>query len=203
LQLAALQRRGFLPAGPAAPVVSADLARRSLQLLAIQQQLEASHPTGLRLIGSGQLKPKRLLQGWINHLFANQTAPRYTHLIGPQGSGEKEKLLAVALAPLEQSAAIEHLKLLQHLRREGLCRLLPFEPQLSWWLLQEKQNPGGNKADIERLQWPDSIIQINAGEPPELETWWAQAECWSLVEQILLPLAEAIAKDEITREEMA
>ena len=203
LQLAALQRRGLLPAGPAAPVVSADLARRSLQLLEIQQQLEESQPTGLFLTGSGQLKPKRLLQGWITHLFANQIAPRYTHLIGPQGSGEKEKLLAIALAPLEQSTAIEHLELLQHLRREGLCRLLPFEPQLSWWLLQEKQNPGGNKADIERLQWPDSIIQINAGEPPDLEIWWAQAECWSLVEQILLPLAAAIAKDEITRAEMA
>jgi exodeoxyribonuclease V gamma subunit len=191
--LDALTRRAMLPTGPAASLASADLIQRSLALLEIEKQIETSHPDGLRIKSSGKLKPKRLLQGWIAHLFANQIFPRHTHLIGAKGSGENEKLLAIQLLPLEQITAKQHLKLLGQLHKEGLRKLLIFDPQLSWWLMEEKRNPGGNKGEIARMVWPDSLIQLNGGELPDLETWWAQPECWSLAEQILLPLDAAIA----------
>lgn len=197
-QQEALKRRGKLPSGPAAQVVSANLRQRSLALLQIDQQLQQSQPNSQRIISSGVLNAKRKLQAWIAHLDANQTKPRTTYLIGPKASGEQEELISLCLDPIDSATANKHLALLHKLHQEGLSRPLPFEPEASWLLLNYRQNPEANWNQLDDYQWPDSIIQLNRGEAPNLFSWWDQADCLNLAEQILIPLDEALAASKIS-----
>ena len=197
-QQGALERRGKLPSGPAAQVVSANLRQRSLALLQIDQQLQQSQPNSQRIISSGVLNAKRKLQAWIAHLDANKTEPRPTYLIGPKASGEQEELISLCLDPIDSATANTHLALLLKLHQEGLNRPLPFEPEASWLLLNYRLNPEANWNQLDNYQWPDSIIQLNGGEAPNLFSWWDQADCLSLAEQILIPLDEALAASKIS-----
>ena len=210
-QRQALARRGQLPPGPAAELASGATWQRSRALLRLCEQLQESSPdNSVILESSSQFRPKRLLDGWIDHLEANSQAPRRTVLVGPMKRREEERAEAWTLLPLEAREAQQHLEELQHWRRQGLQRPIAWIPEFNWQLLSQRQQeqteleqalPGLGWRQLQELNppgregpsWPQAWLQLCGGEPPPLELWLQQPEAWELTQRLLLPLSEALA----------
>ena len=50
-------------------------------------------------------------------------------------------------------------------------------------------NPDGRDG----YRWPESLLQLEAGESPDLDRWLQQPEVCELSQRVLLPLSEALA----------
>jgi exodeoxyribonuclease V gamma subunit len=217
----ALGRRGLLPEAEAGESAGASPWRRSRQLLQLAAQHLELQPKALLLLGSGRLRPKRLLLAWLAHLWANRTAPQASLLVGPSKEGQKERLRGLPLAPLPVAEAEAHWRQLAAIRREGLAGPIAFEPEPSWQLLLNRQKQAtAQGAPLEGLdakalegfsgsvswggegpRWSEALLQLHGGEAPAFELWAAQPEAWQRVGEILLPLsfatAQALAADSI------
>ncbi|MFZ4803759.1 MAG: exodeoxyribonuclease V subunit gamma [Synechococcus lacustris] len=217
----ALGRRGLLPEAEAGESAGASPWRRSRQLLQLAAQHLELQPKAQLLLGSGRLRPKRLLLAWLAHLWANRTAPQASLLVGPSKEGQKERLRGLPLAPLPVAEAEAHWRQLAAIRREGLAGPIAFEPEPSWQLLLNRQKQAtAQGAPLEGLdakalegfsgsvswggegpRWSEALLQLHGGEAPAFELWAAQPEAWQRVGEILLPLsfatAQALAADSI------
>ena len=206
-QQEALAMRAQLPPGPAAQLASADSLQRSRLLL--QRSLDlGDEESSVVLICSGRFNPKRLLDGWLDHLWANAEAPRTTHLVGLVNSRDGDAAGSWQLLPIAQEIAQERLADLQQLRCKGLQQPISFVPELNWIKLSRQQAECGdsplpgltarqlselNPESREGYRWPEALLQLEAGESPDLDRWLQQPEVWELSERVLLPLSEALA----------
>tara|TARA_B100002052_G_scaffold106428_1_gene98039 strand:- start:154 stop:774 length:621 start_codon:yes stop_codon:yes gene_type:complete len=199
--------RAQLPPGPAAQLASADSLQRSRLLL--QRSLDlGDEESSVVLICSGRFNPKRLLDGWLDHLWANAEAPRTTHLVGLVNCRDGDAAGSWQLLPIAQEIAQERLADLQQLRCKSLQQPISFVPELNWLKLSRLQAECGdsplpgltarqlnelNPESREGYRWPEALLQLEAGESPDLDRWLQQPEVWELSERVLLPLSEALA----------
>lgn len=206
-QRQALVMRALLPPGPAAELASSASLQQCRQLLQHSAALEAQ--AGLAVLTcNGGFKPKRLLNAWLDHLWANAEASRTTHLVGLINRRSGDVAASWQLLPLSKAIAQGHLDDLQDLRRAALQQPIAFVPELNWLELSRQQAgagesplPGLGSRQLDELnpsgrdgyRWPQALLQLEGGVTPELEHWLQQPQVGELSRRVLLPLSEALA----------
>ena len=205
LQRDALGRRGQLPPGEAAIVASNSTWHRAQALLAKHDDLNHSaDANAVVLISSSRFKPKRLLDGWLEHLWANAESPRQTLLLGPLIHKGDERAAVWTLQAVEAQQAKAWIEDWQHWRREALERPIAWIPELNWQLLTQQQDgslPGLSAQQLKELnpkprddyEWPSAWLQLLGGETPSMASWLEHPEAKQLTQRWLLPLSEALA----------
>jgi len=201
----ALGRRGQLPPGPAAIVASEGPWQRAQALLAKQADvLQRAEANAVVLMSCSRFKPKRLLDGWIEHLWANAEGQQQTLLLGPVDHKSGERAAVWTLPAVEAQQAKAWIADWQHWRQEALERPIAWIPELNWQLLMELQDgslPGLSAQQLKELnppprdeyQWPSAWLQLLGGEAPSITTWLEHPEAQELSQRWLLPLSEALA----------
>ena len=201
----ALSRRGHLPPGPAASVASERPWQRCRALLAKQTELHDADGQAVVLMSNSRFGPKRLLDGWLEHLWANAECPQQTLLLGPIEQKGQERAAVWTLPAVEAQQAKDWIDDWQQWRQEALERPIAWIPELNWQLLSWQQQdgslPGLSAQQLKELnppapgdyQWPSAWLQLLGGEPPSTASWLEQPEAEQLTQRWLLPLSEALA----------
>ena len=200
----ALARRGHLPPGPAAIVASDQPWQRCHALLAKQAELQDADGEAVVLMSNSRFKPKRLLDGWLEHLWANAERPQQTLLLGPMQQKGEERAAVWTLPAVETQQAKAWIDDWQQWRQEALQRPIAWIPELNWQLLSHQQDgllPGLSAQQLKELnppapgdyQWPSAWLQLLGGEPPSTASWLEHPEAEQLTQRWLLPLSEALA----------
>ena len=200
----ALGRRGHLPPGPAAIVASDQPWQRCRALLARQAELQLADGQAVVLMSNSRFKPKRLLDGWLEHLWANAERPQQTLLLGPMQQKGEERAAVWTLPAVETQQAKAWIDDWQQWRQEALQRPIAWIPELNWQLLSQQQDgslPGLSAQQLKELnppapgdyQWPSAWLQLLGGEPPSTASWLEHPEAEQLSQRWLLPLSEALA----------
>ncbi len=205
LQRDALGRRGLLPPGQAAIVASDATWQQAQALLTKQVDLQQSADSNaVVLMSCSRFKPKRLLDGWLDHLWANAERPRQTWLLGPVDQKGETRAAVWTLQPIEGQQAKDWINDWQHWRWEALERPIAWIPEFNWQLLMQQQDgslPGLSAQQLNELnprgrdghQWPTAWLQLLGGEAPSITSWMEQPEAEELAQRWLLPLSEALA----------
>jgi len=201
----ALSRRGHLPPGPAASVASERPWQRCRALLAKQTELHDADGQAVVLMSNSRFGPKRLLDGWLEHLWANAECPQQTLLLGPIEQKGQERAAVWTLPAVEAQQAKDWIDDWQQWRQEALERPIAWIPELNWQLLSWQQQdgllPGLSAQQLKELnppapgdyQWPSAWLQLLGGEAPSTASWLEQPEAEQLTQRWLLPLSEALA----------
>ena len=201
----ALSRRGHLPPGPAASVASERPWQRCRALLAKQTELQDADGQAVVLMSNSRFGPKRLLDGWLEHLWANAECPQQTLLLGPIEQKGQERAAVWTLPAVEAQQAKDWIDDWQQWRQEALERPIAWIPELNWQLLSWQQQdgllPGLSAQQLKELnppapgdyQWPSAWLQLLGGEAPSTASWLEQPEAEQLTQRWLLPLSEALA----------
>ena len=201
----ALGRRGHLPPGPAASVASERPWQRCCALLAKQTELQHADDQAVVLMSNSRFGPKRLLDGWLEHLWANAEYPQQTLLLGPIEQKGQERAAVWTLPAVEAQQAKDWIDDWQQWRQEALERPIAWIPELNWQLLSWQQQdgslPGLSAQQLKELnppapgdyQWPSAWLQLLGGEPPSTASWLEHPEAEQLTQRWLLPLSEALA----------
>ena len=201
----ALGRRGHLPPGPAASVASERPWQRCRALLAKQTELQDADGQAVVLMSNSRFGPKRLLDGWLEHLWANTECPQQTLLLGPVEQKGQERAAVWTLPAVEAQQAKDWIDDWQQWRQEALERPIAWIPELNWQLLSWQQQdgllPGLSAQQLKELnppapgdyQWPSAWLQLLGGEPPSTASWLEHPEAEQLTQRWLLPLSEALA----------
>ena len=201
----ALGRRGHLPPGPAASVASERPWQRCRALLAKQTELQDADGQAVVLMSNSRFGPKRLLDGWLEHLWANAECPQQTLLLGPIEQKGQERAAVWTLPAVEAQQAKDWIDDWQQWRQEALERPIAWIPELNWQLLSWQQQdgllPGLSAQQLKELnppapgdyQWPSAWLQLLGGEPPSTASWLEHPEAEQLTQRWLLPLSEALA----------
>tara|TARA_B100002051_G_scaffold249168_1_gene259688 strand:- start:110 stop:979 length:870 start_codon:yes stop_codon:yes gene_type:complete len=201
----ALGRRGHLPPGPAASVASERPWQRCRALLAKQTELQDADGQAVVLMSNSRFGPKRLLDGWLEHLWANADCPQQTLLLGPVEQKGQQRAAVWTLPAVEAQQAKDWIDDWQHWRQEALERPIAWIPELNWQLLSWQQQdgllPGLSAQQLKELnppapgdyQWPSAWLQLLGGEPPSTAGWLEHPEAEQLTQRWLLPLSEALA----------
>ena len=201
----ALSRRGHLPPGPAASVASERPWQRCRALLAKQTELHDADGQAVVLMSNSRFGPKRLLDGWLEHLWANAECPQQTLLLGPIEQKGQERAAVWTLPAVEAQQAKDWIDDWQQWRQEALERPIAWIPELNWQLLSWQQQdgslPGLSAQQLKELnppapgdyQWPSAWLQLLGGEPPSTASWLEHPEAEQLTQRWLLPLSEALA----------
>ena len=201
----ALGRRGHLPPGPAASVASERPWQRCRALLAKQTELHDADGQAVVLMSNSRFGPKRLLDGWLEHLWANAECPQQTLLLGPIEQKGQERAAVWTLPAVEAQQAKDWIDDWQQWRQEALERPIAWIPELNWQLLSWQQQdgslPGLSAQQLKELnppapgdyQWPSAWLQLLGGEPPSTASWLEHPEAEQLTQRWLLPLSEALA----------
>ena len=201
----ALSRRGHLPPGPAASVASERPWQRCRALLAKQTELQDADGQAVVLMSNSRFGPKRLLDGWLEHLWANAECPQQTLLLGPIEQKGQERAAVWTLPAVEAQQAKDWIDDWQQWRQEALERPIAWIPELNWQLLSWQQQdgslPGLSAQQLKELnppapgdyQWPSAWLQLLGGEAPSTASWLEHPEAEQLTQRWLLPLSEALA----------
>ncbi|MGB0278528.1 MAG: hypothetical protein ACPF98_07125, partial [Prochlorococcaceae cyanobacterium] len=200
----ALARRGHLPPGPAAIVASDQPWQRCHALLAKQAELQDADGEAVVLMSNSRFKPKRLLDGWLEHLWANAERPQQTLLLGPMEQKGEERAAVWTLPAVEAQQAQAWIDDWQQWREEALQRPIAWIPELNWQLLSQQQDgslPGLSAQQLKELnppgrndyEWPSAWLQLLGGEAPSIASWLEHPEAEQLSLRWLLPLSEALA----------
>ncbi|NBQ37667.1 MAG: hypothetical protein EBU42_08995, partial [Synechococcus sp.] len=200
----ALARRGHLPPGPAAIVASDQPWQRCHALLAKQAELQDADGEAVVLMSNSRFKPKRLLDGWLEHLWANAERPQQTLLLGPMEQKGEERAAVWTLPAVEAQQAKAWIDDWQQWRQEALQRPIAWIPELNWQLLSQQQDgslPGLSAQQLKELnppgrndyEWPSAWLQLLGGEAPSIASWLEHPEAEQLSLRWLLPLSEALA----------
>ena len=173
--------------------------------MAKQTELQDADGQAVVLMSNSRFGPKRLLDGWLEHLWANTECPQQTLLLGPVEQKGQERAAVWTLPAVEAQQAQDWIDDWQHWRQEALERPIAWIPELNWQLLSCQQQdgllPGLSAQQLKELnppapgdyQWPSAWLQLLGGEPPSTASWLEHPEAEQLTQRWLLPLSEALA----------